>query len=54
MSEESEITDDKPIDFFAEHPPIQWKDQTGADKLMGQCTRTALAWRRKTINAKTF
>ncbi len=52
MADEQEISDEKLVNFMTKYPPVLWKDQAGAEKLLVQCQRAAIAWRQKALDAK--
>jgi predicted esterase len=53
-ADEGEIADDRLVSFMEQYPPVLWKDQPGAGKLLEQCRRAAARWKEAAIEAGRF
>jgi predicted esterase len=53
-AEKETISDDKLVNFMERYPPILWKDQEGATKLLEQCEGAAQRWKEAATKAGRF
>ncbi|MCH7226493.1 hypothetical protein [Haloferula sp. A504] len=53
-ADEGEIPDSKLVSFMEQYPPVLWKDQPGAGKLLEQCGRAAARWKEAATKAGRF
>jgi hypothetical protein len=53
-ADKEQIPDSKLVAFMTKYPPVLWKDKSGADKLLKQCTRAAVSWRDLAIKSGRF
>ncbi len=49
-----EISDARLVDFMERYPPILWKDQPGAGRLLEQCRRAATRWKEAATGSNRF